>query len=112
MVHYSRVIKGIADYVDSELVGSLAGSWKAWLLGSMAGVAASKAEDMFHQYKDMPVLASLGLIDGENINVDAIFTELRKQAQKGKATISLPIIGPITFGTADVEALYHKIKGA
>lgn len=110
MVHYMRVIQGIAAFIDNEIVGKLTGSWKAWVLGGAAGIAVAKAQDIFMQYKDMPLLASLGLIQGENINVDAVYAELKKQAQKGTATLSLPIVGPVTFGTTDVDALYRYIK--
>lgn len=111
MIHYSRVIQGLAAFVDNELVGKLAGSWKAWVLGGAAGIVAAKAQDIFMQYKDMPILAALGLVEGENINIDAVYAELKKQAQKGTATVSMPIIGPVTFGAADVDALYRYIKG-
>lgn len=109
MVHYSRVLQGIAAYVDNELVKSLSGSWKAWLLGGMAGIAMSRAEQLYHSIKDNPIIAALGLVEGENINVDLLFTELKKQAQKGSATATLPIIGPVTFGTTDVDALFRYI---
>jgi hypothetical protein len=110
MLHYSRVIQGIANYIEAELVGKLAGSWKAWMLGGMAGIAMTKADKLFAAVKDNPLVAALGLLEGENINVDLLFTELRKQAQKGTATAVLPIIGPVTFGPADVDALYRYIK--
>lgn len=110
MIHYTRVLQGIASFIDNELVGKLAGSWKAWLLGGLAGIAMSNGERMFNQYKDMPVLAALGLVDGENINVDAIYAELQKQAQKGTATATLPMIGAVTFGPSDIDALYRYIK--
>lgn len=109
MIHYSRVIQGITNYVDNELVGKLNGSWKAWLLGSVAGLAASRANALFMQYKDNPVAVALGLVEGENVNVDAVFAELKKQAHKGTATVTMPIIGPVTFGPADVDALYRYI---
>lgn len=109
MIHYTRVIQGIAAYVDNELVSRLAGSWKAWLLGSVAGIAASNAERMYQQYKDMPILAALHLTEGEHINVEAIYAELRKQAQKGAATLTLPVVGAVTFGVSDVDALYRYI---
>lgn len=110
MIHYSRVMRGIANYVDNELVASLAGSWKAWLLGGMAGIAMNRAEQMFVQIKDNEIIKALGLIDGEMINVDQLHAEMRKQAQHGTATLVLPVIGPVTFGPADVEALFHHIK--
>jgi hypothetical protein len=111
MVHYTRVIQGVADYVDHELLPALNGSWKAWLLGGMTGIVAAQGDALFKQYKDMPLLASLRLIDGENINVDLIHAEMRKQAQKGTATLSVPAIGPVTFGPSDVEKLFHYIRG-
>ena len=110
MIHYTRVIQGIASYVDNELVSKLAGSWKAWLLGGMAGIAMSKAEQIFHSVKDNAFVTALGLVEGENIDVDTLFAELRKQAQKGTATATLPIIGPVTFGQTDIDALYRYIK--
>ena len=110
MLHYTKVIQGIANYIDAELVGKLAGSWKAWLLGGMAGIAMTRAEQIFQGIKDNPAMAALGLVDGENVNVDILFSELRKQAQKGTATATLPVIGPVTFTAADVDALYRYIK--
>lgn len=110
MIHYTRVIQGIAAFIDNEIIGKLAGSWKAWVLGGAAGIAVTKAQDIFIQYKDKPILASLGLVEGENINVDAVYAELKKQAQKGTATVLLPVVGPVTFGPADVDALYRYIK--
>ena len=79
------------------------------MLGSMAGIAVSNGEKMFRQYKDMPVLAALGIVDGENINIETIYTELRKQAQRGSATVTLPVVGAVTFGPADVDSMYRYI---
>ena len=111
MLHYSRVIQGIMAFVDNEIVKAMAGSWKAWVVGGMASIAAVNAEQIFNQYKSNALLASMRLVEGENINVDLIHAELRKQAQKGTATITVPVIGPITFNSADVEKLFHYIRG-
>ena len=35
--------------------------------------------------------------------------ELRKQAQRGAATIDIPIVGPVTFTATDVDSLYRHI---
>lgn len=34
------------------------------------------------------------------------------QAQKDTATVSLPVLGAVTFGPADVDTLYRNIMGA
>ena len=112
MLHYSRVIQGITNSIDAELVGKLAGSWKAWALGGMAGIAMTRADHMFASFKDNPVMAALGLVEGENVNIDLLYSELKKQAQKGTATATLPILGAVTFSSADVDALFRYIKGA
>ena len=111
MIHYSRVIQGIARYIDNELVAAFTGSWKAWVLGGAAGIAMAKAEQIFGALKGNAILAALNVIEGDNINVDVIVAELRKQAQKGTATATLPVIGPVTFSAADVEKLYQYIRG-
>ena len=110
MLHYSRVIQGIANYIDAELVSKLAGSWKAWVFGGMAGIAVGRAEQVFMSLKDNAIMVALGLVEGENINVDVLHSELKKQAQKGTATVTLPILGPVTFSASDVDALFRYIR--
>lgn len=112
MVHKSKVLRGIAAYIDDEIVSKLTGSWKAWAVGGLAGIAVSRGDALITQCAGNPIVKALGVIDGENIDVDIIISELRKQAQKGTATIDVPIIGPITFGAADIDSLHRHIMQA
>lgn len=112
MVHKSKVLTGIAGYIDDEIVSKMAGGWKAWLIGSAAGLATARAGKLIDELLRNPMVTALGLAEGENIDVDAIYAELLKQARKGSATVDLPVVGPITFGVADVESLYRHIMGA
>ena len=112
MVHKSKVINGIAGYVDAEIISKMAGSWKAWLVGGVAGLAAARAGVLIDELAKNPMVNALGIVQGENVDVEAIYAELLKQAQKGSATVELPVVGPITFGVADVESLYRHIMGA
>lgn len=112
MVHKSKVLYGIAAYIDDEIVAKMAGSWKAWVIGGAAGIAVSRADAIIAQLAENPVIKAMGLIDGENIDVESVFAELRKQAQKTPATIAVPLIGPITFGPTDVDSLYRHIMQA
>lgn len=112
MVHKSKVLYGIAGYIDDEIVAKLSGSWKAWVVGGLAGIAVSRADGLITQYANNPMVKALGLIDGENIDVDAIIAELRKQAQRGSATVDIPMLGPITFTAADVDSLHRHIMQA
>lgn len=109
MIHKSKVLQGIANYVDAEIVSKMAGSWKAWLVGGAAGLVVARADNLITALSSNPIAIALGLVEGENIDVDAIIAELRKQAQKGTATVVVPLIGPITFGPSDVDSLYRHI---
>ena len=106
------MLAGIAGYVNDEIVSKMTGSWKAWLVGGAAGLATARAGKLIDELAKNPMITALGLIQGEMIDVEAIYTELLKQAQKGSATVDLPVVGPITFGVADVESLYRHITGA
>lgn len=112
MIHKSKVLYGVASYIDDEIVAKLSGSWKAWVVGGAAGIAVSRADALISQYASNPLVKALGLIDGENIDVDAIIAELRKQAQRGPAVIDIPMVGPVTFTAADVDSLHRHIMQA
>ena len=111
MVHYTRVIQGLLNYIETEIAGKLAGGAKAWVVRVVTGLAASRAEQIFRMISGNPIVTALGLVDGESINIDAIMPELRKAARQDSATIAFPLIGPITFGLADIESLDRHIRG-
>lgn len=112
MVHYSRVIKGLVDYVDNDIISLFNGSMRAWGIGIAAGILAKRSEQIFVELKQNPALTSLGLIDGDMVDIEAIYSEALRMAQKGSATVNIPLIGPTTFKTADVENIYRYIMGA
>ena len=111
MIHYTRVIQGLLTYIDQEMAGKLAGSLKAWGLQVVSGMAATRAEAIFKMLAANPIFTTLGFIEGENVNVDAIMGELRKAAQKSTATVNIPGLGPYTVGLSDVEALNRYVRG-
>ena len=110
MVHYTRVVQGLAAYMEREIAGKMTGSINSWILGAAVGLVTSRANQLITGLLSNPMLTSLHLVEGEMLDVDAIYGELLKQAQKSSATVSLPLVGPITFKENDVEALYRYIK--
>lgn len=112
MVHKSRVVRGVASFIDAEIVSKLSGSWKAWAVGGLAGIAVARVDGLFSYLSNNAMVKALGLIDGENVDIDIIIAELRKQAQRGTATVDIPMIGPVTFGPADVDSLHRHIMQA
>lgn len=109
MYNYDKVINGISKYIDSEIVSKLPG-WKKWVLGSGMGMMLSNSSNIYEQLKNNEFIKMLNIIDTNgNVNVDALYKELKKQAQKGSATIEFPMIGAFMLNEQDVDKLYNFI---
>ena len=69
-----------------------------------------KATHIFNSLKSNEIVKMLELIsEDDEIDVDSIYKELKKQAEK-RYRIDLPLIGTMTFTTTDVDKLYHSIQ--
>ena len=111
MMHYTRVINGLIAYINNELAGQFNGSWQGWIIRTFAGLATTKAENIFRSISGSGLIKALDLVDGENINIELFMSELKRNAQQSTATINLPIIGAVTFNGNDVDALHRYIIG-
>ena len=111
MVTYNQVVNGMTKYIDQEIVNKIQG-WQGWALGALSSIAISnKGANIFNALKANPVVKMLEVIDENGmIDIDTIYTELRKQAEKNSATFNAPMIGTITLTKDDVDKLYHLIK--
>ena len=111
MVSYSQVVSGISKFMDQEIINKIQG-WQRWALGTGAGIFLSKSGEIFTRLKENSIVKMLGLIDENGmIDVDTIYSELRKQADKGAIVAEIPMLGKITLTKDDVEKLYACIKG-
>lgn len=111
MVHYTRVLQGLTDYADKELISQMGGSLRGWMAGAAVALAMERGREIMAELIKNPMIKALGLVDGENIDVDALYRALIEQARKGSATVNIPLLGPVTFKESDVEALYRYIVG-
>lgn len=111
MVHYSKVVNGLMSYVDNEIVGKMSGSLKAWGIGIVAGIVGSRADKVFAALRNNATLTALGVIDGEKVDIESVYKEALRVSQRGSATANIPMIGAVTFSTADIESLYRYIIG-
>lgn len=113
MVHYSKVVKGAAAYVEAEMVSKLRGTLPAWIMGAAAAFFADYAETHVRRVLNSEMAKAFGFVDGENVNVETAYNYILPQAKKGSATIPMPLgIPAITLTEADVESLYRHIMGA
>ena len=110
MYEYSKVINGIAKYIDIEIVDKIT-VWKKWVIGGGVGIALSNMSNVFNELKKNEMIKLLNIIDKDDkIDVDKIYKEMKKQAKKGAVTFDVPMLGGLTLNEQDVDKLYEFIK--
>ncbi len=109
MVTYNQVANGVSRFVDEEILSKLQGMSKI-ALGAGTGVMLRRGENLFDALKEQPVIRMLQIIDeDDNIDIDVIYEELKKQMDNNAITFNVPMIGKITLTKDDVEKLYSLI---
>lgn len=111
MVPMSKIQKGVAAYLDAELMPKLDRSgWEKVLIGTAASLAISRAGAIAEGYKNSKVVKMLGIVDDAgNVDVHAIAEEMKKNIGKEGFTVEVPILGALTFHKDDVDKLYGFI---
>jgi hypothetical protein len=49
--------------------------------------------------------------DKDEIDIELIYREIKKQAQKSAVTVDIPLAGTLTLNEQDVDKLYGMIMG-
>lgn len=110
MYHLNQVVSGIQSYVDSEIIQKING-WQRWIIATGISLMLEKSSNIFNSLKSNELVKMLELIDDDDrIDVDAIYRELKKQAERGAITLDLPMLGAVTFTSTDVDRLYSLIQ--
>lgn len=110
IMKFEKVINGIVKYIDAEIYPAM-NDWQE----IMARVAVSRmlnsSEAMKRTLATNGFLRTFAIIDEEgNIDSDGLIDTLREQvAQKGKVTLSLPLMPRLAFTASDVDNLKKYI---
>lgn len=111
MIHYSKMLNGLATYIDRELAGQFNGSLKGWAISAAGGIISARAGQILTAAMSNPMLAGMGIVDGEMIDEDLLYSQFSTAASKGNATVNIPLLGPVTFTAKDVDAMHRYIIG-
>jgi hypothetical protein len=109
MVSLNQIQNGLVRYIDNELCPMLSG-WKKWTFGAVSALWLGNTTEIFNKAKGNAVVQMLGVIDeSDMVDIDKLYREFRKQAEKGAATFDLPVVGALTINKDDIERLYRYI---
>ena len=112
MVTYEQVIDGMAKFIDSEIINQLSGNSKVFI-GIGSGIALKKGKALYDNLKNNEVIKMLELIDEHgHIDLDTIYHEAKKHAEKEPIKIDLAMIGTLKLDEDDIEKLYVYIKNS
>ena len=113
MVSVEKAKRGIAAYLDAELMPTLpAKSWERIVVGGAISIAVAKAEKIIDKYKSNPMVESLEMFGSDgSVDIDLLKNTLKSQIGKeGCMEIpDVPIVGKLIFRSEDVDKLYDYI---
>ena len=111
MVSMDKVQRGLAAFIDRELIPNLSG-WDKVLVGGGAGLLTARLPQMISQY---PVVATLGLYDTGNnqVDIDALYQAVTPYIGAEALPIKIAMLGiTVKIGRQEIDTLYRYIKEA
>lgn len=114
MVSVDKVEKGIAAYLDAELMPKFnGGGLERVLVGTVASLVVKRIGTTIASYKDHGLVKMLGIMDDAgSVDIDTLTTEVKKNIAREGFAIDLPVIGTLTFHSEDIDKLHKFIKEA
>lgn len=112
MVSISQVEKGIARYLDAELVDLLPDNGVQRLIAATGiSLMIKRSGQMFENIKNNDWVRMLGIIDDDQIDIDTLRDELKANMPDSGVKVDIPVLGKITLKKDDVDKLHDYIAG-
>lgn len=111
MIPMDKVQRGLAAFLDRELIPSLTG-WDKVLVGGGAGIAVAKLPKIVEMY---PIITALDIYDKANnqMDIDTLYQAVTPYIGSETLPLKIPVLGiTIKVGRPQVDALYRYIKEA
>lgn len=113
MATIAQIQAGAARFIDNELLPSFSG-WQKVLVGGGTGLILKNLPNTLAALAANPVVAALGVYNGQNGTVDIDALAGAFLPQMGADALPIPIPGGMTvrLSRADLEKLIRYIKEA
>lgn len=111
MVSIDQIQKGIASYLDAELMPKLPQTGlERILIGTGASLLVKRNINKLDMLRQNPIIAAMGIFDDEgNVDIETLRDEVKKQMTDEGIKYEAPIIGTLTFHKSDIDTLYNHI---
>lgn len=110
MTSIDKVQRGIARYLDTELVPKMQGKDK-WLITGAATLYLARLPEILNTLNTKPAFKILGLIsDDGNIDLDAVVNSVRPAARQTPIVFNIPFGGALTFTENDLDIIVRYIN--
>jgi hypothetical protein len=111
MVSIASIEKGVATYLDTELMDKLPQSgFQRVIAGTAISLAIKKSGNLVEGLKDNPFVKMLEIMDDKgNVDIETLKDEVKTQFPADGIKADLPMIGVVIFHKSDVDKLYNCI---
>lgn len=114
MTPFNQIQKGVANYLDAEVMPAFKDEgWKRVAAGAAVALAIQRSEKFLPLVMENQFVKAMELADEQgNIDVETLVPLVKEQLEKEAMTITVPMLGNMTFRPDDVDKLYNYIRTA
>lgn len=111
MVSVDKIERGVANYVDKELMPQFqGGGLEKVIVGTAVSLMIRKSGSIISGYKDNKFVQMLEIMDEKgNVDVNTLAEEIKKNVPKEGFVVDIPMIGTLTFHKEDIDKLHKCI---
>ena len=109
MVEIARITAGLMDYATQHMMPKM-DSKGQFLLGTVLGMAASKAETVIRGLGENEMVKALGIIQDGQMDWETLYNAAIAQIKRqGKLVWDVPLLGRLAFDEQDLRDLHQCI---
>lgn len=109
---FEKVINGIAKYINNEIYPGM-NQLQEFAARVVVGRILNNEKNIKNMILNNGFIKTFGIVDEEGlIELESLMHDIKREiARQEKITFEVPMFGKMTFGPADVDALYYTITG-
>lgn len=109
---FESIIDGLYRYIDNEIMTGM-NDLQEIIARLAIGRVAENQEAIKNALMNNGVIRSFGIMDSDGcVDVEGLTKDLKREIErKEKVSISIPLIGKLTFKSQDVDTIKQYITG-